>query len=122
MKQAWSRHREHVVPTQQALTGPQLHLHSTPAPPHARTPPLFPPARSLEAGQPEQRRESSLKFQTRCVRCFTDGAGYALASVEGRVAMEFFDPSEAAQVHRALMPCALPGSAPALQGQAGTGP
>lgn len=53
---------------------------------------------SLEAGQPEQRRESSLKFQTRCVRCFADGAGYALASVEGRVAMEFFDTSEAAQV------------------------
>ena len=56
------------------------------------------PPRSLEGGQPEQRRESSLKFQTRCVRCFADGQGYALASVEGRVAWEFFDLSEEVQV------------------------
>ncbi|KAJ6986326.1 mitotic checkpoint protein BUB3.2 [Populus alba x Populus x berolinensis] len=47
--------------------------------------------------QPEQRRESSLKYQTRCVRCYPNGTGYALSSVEGRVAMEFFDSSEASQ-------------------------
>ncbi|KAF3532241.1 hypothetical protein F2Q69_00037890 [Brassica cretica] len=47
--------------------------------------------------QPEQRRESSLKYQTRCVRSYPNGTGYALSSVEGRVAMEFFDLSEAAQ-------------------------
>ncbi|KAG9144843.1 hypothetical protein Leryth_018971 [Lithospermum erythrorhizon] len=47
--------------------------------------------------QPEQRRESSLKYQTRCVRCYPNGTGYALSSVEGRVAMEFFDLSEAGQ-------------------------
>ncbi|GAY48709.1 hypothetical protein CUMW_113770 [Citrus unshiu] len=47
--------------------------------------------------QPEQRRESSLKYQTRCVRCYPNGTGYALSSVEGRVAMEFFDLSEASQ-------------------------
>ncbi|KAH0914086.1 hypothetical protein HID58_028532 [Brassica napus] len=47
--------------------------------------------------QPEQRRESSLKYQTRCVRCYPNGTGYALSSVEGRVSMEFFDLSEAAQ-------------------------
>ena len=52
---------------------------------------------SLEAGRPEQKRESSLKFQTRCVRCFPDATGYALSSVEGRVAMEYFDPSDSAQ-------------------------
>ncbi|CAE5960013.1 unnamed protein product [Arabidopsis arenosa] len=40
--------------------------------------------------QPEQRRESSLKYQTRCVRCYPNGTGYALSSVEGRVSMEFF--------------------------------
>ncbi len=51
---------------------------------------------SLEAGRPEQHRESSLKYQTRCIRCYPDGAGYALSSVEGRVAMEYFD--EALQV------------------------
>lgn len=98
--------------------------------------------------QPEQRRESSLKYQTRCVRCYPNGtgkitlyswwvlisslkwiavkiylvcdssllwglfswynlfscthlyAGYALSSVEGRVAMEFFDLSEASQAKK----------------------
>jgi cell cycle arrest protein BUB3 len=78
--------------------------------------------------QPEQRRESSLKYQTRCVRCYPNGTGikfktlifsssssflsniytrvysldvgYALSSVEGRVAMEFFDMSEAAQTKK----------------------
>lgn len=37
-------------------------------------------------------RESSLKYQTRCVRCFPDGQGFAVASIEGRVALEYFDP------------------------------
>ncbi|CAI5503160.1 unnamed protein product [Closterium sp. Naga37s-1] len=55
--------------------------------------------------QPEQRRESSLKFQTRCVRCYPTGTGYALASVEGRVAMEFFDPSETAQTKKYAFKC-----------------
>ncbi|OAY62675.1 Mitotic checkpoint protein BUB3.1, partial [Ananas comosus] len=50
--------------------------------------------------RPEQKRESSLKYQTRCVRCYPDGTGFALSSVEGRVAMEFFDLSEAAQAKR----------------------
>lgn len=36
-------------------------------------------------------RESSLKYQTRCVRFFPDGAAIALGSVEGRVAVEFLD-------------------------------
>lgn len=52
---------------------------------------------SLESGRPEQERESSLKFQTRCVRCFPDATGYALASVEGRVAMEYFDAADSVQ-------------------------
>jgi len=36
-------------------------------------------------------RESSLKFQTRCIRTYPNGEGYALSSIEGRVAMEYFD-------------------------------
>ena len=36
-------------------------------------------------------RESSLKFQTRCVKFFPDGLGIALGSVEGRVGVEFLD-------------------------------
>lgn len=36
-------------------------------------------------------RESSLKFQTRCVKFFPEGTGIALGSVEGRVGIEFLD-------------------------------
>ncbi|KAK9846411.1 hypothetical protein WJX81_003316 [Elliptochloris bilobata] len=61
--------------------------------------------RALEAGRPEQERESSLKFQTRCVRCFPDATGFALSSVEGRVAMEYFDPSNSAQAKKYAFKC-----------------
>lgn len=40
---------------------------------------------------PTQNRESSLKHQTRCIRCMIDGSGYVLSSTEGRVAVEYFD-------------------------------
>ncbi|EGC32034.1 WD40 repeat-containing protein [Dictyostelium purpureum] len=57
---------------------------------------------------PLQKRESSIKYQTRCIRCFTDGKGYALASVEGRIAMEYFDPSPAAQSKKYAFKCHRP--------------
>eukprot|EP00899_Mesostigma_viride_P006770 jgi/Mesvir1/16094/Mv08388-RA.1 len=60
--------------------------------------------RRLAAG-PVQQRESSLKYQTRCIRCFPDGAGYALSSVEGRVAMEYFDPSPDWQKRKYAFKC-----------------
>ena len=31
----------------------------------------------------QQRRESSLKYQTRCIRAFPDKQGYVLSSIEG---------------------------------------
>jgi cell cycle arrest protein BUB3 len=37
-------------------------------------------------------RESSLKYQTRALRFFPDGDGFAVASIEGRVAIEYLDP------------------------------
>ncbi|KZP03377.1 WD40 repeat-like protein [Athelia psychrophila] len=46
---------------------------------------------------PAQQRESSLKFMTRSLACMIDGQGYATASTEGRIAVEYFDPSSAAQ-------------------------
>ena len=77
--------------------------------------------RSLRAGAaPAQQRESPLKYQarrdaapacsapcvalnvshtgtqTRCVRCLPDDRGYAVASVEGRVAVDYFDDAESA--------------------------
>ncbi|KAK7014492.1 mitotic spindle checkpoint protein Bub3 [Paramarasmius palmivorus] len=46
---------------------------------------------------PAQQRESSLKYMTRSVACMVTGEGYATASVEGRIAVEYFDPSDEAQ-------------------------
>jgi len=40
---------------------------------------------------PEQRRESSLKFQTRYIQTLPNGTGYVVSSIEGRVAVEYFD-------------------------------
>ncbi len=34
-------------------------------------------------GYVQQRRESSLKYQTRCIRCFPNKLGYVLSSIEG---------------------------------------
>lgn len=56
-------------------------------------------------GEVEQRRESSLKFQTRCIRAFIEGDGYALSSTEGRVAMEYFDPSPQIQAKKYAFKC-----------------
>jgi hypothetical protein len=50
--------------------------------------------------QPDQVRESSLRYQTRSIACYNDGRGYALGSVEGRVAMEYFDQSPEAQANK----------------------
>eukprot|EP01134_Creolimax_fragrantissima_P004533 CFRG4533T1 len=58
-----------------------------------------------EVQQPEQRRESSLKFQTRSVECNPDGTGYVLASIEGRVAVEFLDPRKEIQAKKYAFKC-----------------
>lgn len=55
--------------------------------------------------KPEQVRQSSLKYQTRCIRCFPDGRGYALSSVEGRVAIEYFDDAPEAQAQKFAFKC-----------------
>lgn len=47
--------------------------------------------------EPMQKRESSLKCQTRCVAQMPSGEGFTLGSVEGRVAVEYVDPSPEAQ-------------------------
>jgi cell cycle arrest protein BUB3 len=81
---------------------------------------------------PEQTRESSLKFLTRALACMSDGqgnvpsllptpsslqnihffspsfyffSGYATASVEGRIAVEYFDPSPAVQEKKYAFKC-----------------
>lgn len=52
-----------------------------------------------------QRRESSLKFMTRAVSCMPDDAGYASSSIEGRVAVEWFDPSSESQARKYAFKC-----------------
>lgn len=53
----------------------------------------------------EQRRESSLKFQTRSIRMFPSGDGYVLSSIDGRVAVEWIDPSPEAQGKKYAFKC-----------------
>lgn len=72
-----------------ATAGRHIYLHDT---------------RNLSAG-PVQKRESSLKYQTRQVRFFSDGGGFVCASVEGRVAVDFVDASEAVQAQRYAFKC-----------------
>lgn len=54
---------------------------------------------------PEQSREYPLKFQTRCVRSFPNGQGYAVSSVEGRVGIEYFDLSKEIQDTKYAFKC-----------------
>lgn len=55
--------------------------------------------------QPWQQRESSLKFMTRAVACMPNDDGYATSSVEGRVAVEWFDPSTESQARKYAFKC-----------------
>lgn len=55
--------------------------------------------------EPWQRRESSLKFMTRAIACMPDDAGYASSSIEGRVAVEWFDPSPESQARKYAFKC-----------------
>eukprot|EP00798_Chlamydomonas_sp_ICE-L_P012143 gene12143-15251_t len=66
---------------------------------------IFDLRRLDNSGMPEQHRESSLKFQTRTICCYPDGRGFALGSVEGRVAMEFFDQKPEAQTGKYAFKC-----------------
>jgi len=56
-------------------------------------------------GTPAQERESSLKYMTRSLACMPNGEGYATASVEGRIAVEYFDPSPASQEKKYAFKC-----------------
>lgn len=51
------------------------------------------------------RRESSLKYQTRAIRCFPNKEGYVMSSIEGRVAVEYFDPDPEVQKKKFAFKC-----------------
>ncbi len=55
--------------------------------------------------EPIQRRESSLKYQTRCVRISPDNQGYVCSSIEGRVAVEYFGSSPEVQAKKYAFKC-----------------
>ncbi|PWN51962.1 WD40 repeat-like protein [Violaceomyces palustris] len=55
--------------------------------------------------EPDQRRESSLKFMLRDVKCMPAGDGYATSSVEGRIAVELFDPTPESQSKKYAFKC-----------------
>ncbi|RKF66820.1 Mitotic checkpoint protein BUB3.2 [Golovinomyces cichoracearum] len=55
--------------------------------------------------EPWQQRESSLKFMTRSVACMPSDAGYACSSIEGRIAVEWFDPSVDSQARKYAFKC-----------------
>jgi cell cycle arrest protein BUB3 len=55
--------------------------------------------------KPWQQRESSLKFMTRAVACMPNDDGYATSSIEGRVAVEWFDPSTESQARKYAFKC-----------------
>ena len=55
--------------------------------------------------EPMQRRESSLKCQTRSVALMAGSESFILGSVEGRVAVEYIDPSPEAQQKRYAFKC-----------------
>ena len=55
--------------------------------------------------EPWQQRESSLKFMTRAVCCMPNDGGYAISSIEGRVGVEWFDPSPDSQARKYAFKC-----------------
>ncbi|KRZ50306.1 Mitotic checkpoint protein BUB3, partial [Trichinella nativa] len=54
---------------------------------------------------PEQQRESSLKYQTRCIKSFPDTEGFVMSSIEGRIAVEFIDPDPEVQKRKYAFKC-----------------
>jgi cell cycle arrest protein BUB3 len=57
------------------------------------------------AVEPWQQRESSLKFLTRAVACMPSDAGYATSSIEGRVAVEWFEDTAESQARKYAFKC-----------------
>ena len=54
---------------------------------------------------PEQMRMSMLQHQTRCVRSSPDGKMFVVSSIEGRIAVEYFDESPAEQAKKYSFKC-----------------
>ncbi|VDD82184.1 unnamed protein product [Mesocestoides corti] len=55
--------------------------------------------------QPMEQQESTLRYQTRVVRCFPNGQGFVVGSIEGRVAVRMFDKSQESQKRSYVFKC-----------------
>lgn len=55
--------------------------------------------------KPWQQRESSLRYLTRAVSCMPNDAGYATSSIEGRVAVEWFEDTVESQARKFAFKC-----------------
>ncbi len=67
--------------------------------------PRGPDASTAQTIKPWQERESSLKFLTRSVACMPNDAGYATSSIEGRVAVEWFEDTAESQARKYAFKC-----------------
>ena len=54
---------------------------------------------------PWQQRESSLRYLTRAVACMPNDAGYSTSSIEGRVAVEWFEDTAESQARKYAFKC-----------------
>ncbi|KAI1208384.1 mitotic checkpoint protein BUB3 [Annulohypoxylon truncatum] len=72
------------------------------------------------APAPWQQRESSLKFLTRAVAAMPSDAGYATSSIEGRVAVEWFDASAESQARKYAFKCHRTATPTATDGPSST--
>ncbi|KAK4671272.1 mitotic spindle checkpoint protein Bub3 [Podospora pseudoanserina] len=77
-----------------AMTARLVHIYDLPTLAAATSPPA-----------PWQTRESSLKFLTRAVACMPNDAGYATSSIEGRVAVEWFEDTPESQARKYAFKC-----------------
>ncbi|GAM84477.1 hypothetical protein ANO11243_024730 [Dothideomycetidae sp. 11243] len=57
------------------------------------------------AVEPIQHREPALKYMTRSLACNPADTGFAISSIEGRIGVEFFDPSPEAQAGKYAFRC-----------------
>ncbi|KAK4236258.1 hypothetical protein C8A03DRAFT_45728 [Achaetomium macrosporum] len=84
-----------------AMTARLVHIYDLPTLASA----LSSSSQPAQPPQTWQQRESSLKFLTRAVACMPNDAGYATSSIEGRVAVEWFEDSAESQARKYAFKC-----------------
>ena len=87
-----------------AMSSRAVHIYDLPAISLISSQAGQPPPNAISV-EPFQRRESSLKFMTRAVACMPRDEGFACSSIEGRVAVEWFDASAESQARKYAFKC-----------------